>query len=238
MACYLSAEFLIGPQLGNNLINLGIEDAARAGAVAARARTSTSCSRSRRSRGSATAASAGSPPAISIRWRRSSSRRIGYGIRYEFGIFDQEIRDGWQVEKTDNWLRYGNPWEIAKPDGQLPASAWAATPSTTVDDAGSDRVRWVPRRIVKGVAYDTPISGYRRQHVQHAAAVERRGRRVVRLRRLQPRRLLRRGRREGHLREPDQGALPERRARGRASACAWSSSTSSSRARCRTCCAS
>ena len=45
---------------------------------------------------------------------------IGYGIRYEFGIFDQEIRDGWQVEKTDNWLRNGNPWEIAKPDVELP----------------------------------------------------------------------------------------------------------------------
>ena len=41
---------------------------------------------------------------------------IGYGIRYEFGIFDQEIHDGWQVEKTDNWLVNGNPWEIAKPD--------------------------------------------------------------------------------------------------------------------------
>ena len=45
---------------------------------------------------------------------------IGYGIRYEFGIFDQEIHDGWQVEKTDNWLRHGNPWEIAKPDVALP----------------------------------------------------------------------------------------------------------------------
>ena len=41
---------------------------------------------------------------------------IGYGIRYEFGIFDQEIRDGWQVEVTDKWLRFGNPWEIARPE--------------------------------------------------------------------------------------------------------------------------
>ncbi|MCB0944045.1 MAG: glycogen/starch/alpha-glucan phosphorylase, partial [Mycobacterium sp.] len=41
---------------------------------------------------------------------------IGYGIRYEFGIFDQEIHEGWQVEKTDNWLVRGNPWEIDKPD--------------------------------------------------------------------------------------------------------------------------
>ncbi len=41
---------------------------------------------------------------------------LGYGIRYEFGIFQQEIVDGWQVEKTDKWLRYGNPWEIARPE--------------------------------------------------------------------------------------------------------------------------
>ncbi len=41
---------------------------------------------------------------------------VGYGIRYEFGIFNQEIRDGWQVEKTDKWLRLGNPWEIARPE--------------------------------------------------------------------------------------------------------------------------
>jgi starch phosphorylase len=41
---------------------------------------------------------------------------MGYGIRYEFGIFDQEIRDGWQVEITDKWLQFGNPWEIARPD--------------------------------------------------------------------------------------------------------------------------
>ena len=45
---------------------------------------------------------------------------LGYGIRYEFGIFDQEIRDGWQVEITDKWLRYGNPWEIARPEWAVP----------------------------------------------------------------------------------------------------------------------
>ena len=44
---------------------------------------------------------------------------IGYGIRYEFGIFDQEIRDGWQVEDTDKWLRLGNPWEWHRPEIKL-----------------------------------------------------------------------------------------------------------------------
>ena len=82
---------------------------------------------------------------------------IGYGIRYEFGIFDQEIRDGWQVEKTDNWLTDGNPWEIASPD--VNTVNWAATPSVT-RRRRHDRVRWIPERVLKGVAYDTPIQGY------------------------------------------------------------------------------
>ena len=112
VVAYLSAEFLTGPHLGNSLINLGIWDAARAGGVQGRARTSPTCSSRKRSPASATAASAGSPPATWTRWRRSNVPAIGYGIRYEFGIFDQAIRDGWQVELTDKWLRFGNPWEI------------------------------------------------------------------------------------------------------------------------------
>ena len=84
---------------------------------------------------------------------------IGYGIRYEFGIFDQEIHDGWQVEKTDNWLVNGNPWEIPKPDVNYLVK-WGGHAEHYTDDAGDDRVRWVPGRVIKGVAYDTPIQGY------------------------------------------------------------------------------
>jgi starch phosphorylase len=84
---------------------------------------------------------------------------IGYGIRYEFGIFDQEIHDGWQVEKTDNWLANGNPWEIAKPDVNY-LVRWGGYSEHYTDDKGRDRVRWVPGRLLKGVAYDTPIQGY------------------------------------------------------------------------------
>ena len=84
---------------------------------------------------------------------------IGYGIRYEFGIFDQEIHDGWQVEQTDNWLDNGNPWEIAKPDVNYLVK-WGGYAEHYTDDAGHDRVRWVPGRLLKGVAYDTPIQGY------------------------------------------------------------------------------
>ena len=114
--CYLSAEFLMGPHLGNNLINLGIYETARGHGQRPRARPRRACSRRSRSPGWATAASAGSRRASSIRWPHSRCRRSAYGIRYEFGIFQQEIVDGWQVEKTDKWLQLGNPWELARPE--------------------------------------------------------------------------------------------------------------------------
>ncbi|HMM36952.1 MAG TPA: glycogen/starch/alpha-glucan phosphorylase, partial [Thermoanaerobaculia bacterium] len=85
---------------------------------------------------------------------------IGYGIRYEFGIFDQEIRDGWQVEKTDKWLQFGNPWEVPRPEIAFEVKLGGRTEAFT-DEAGRYRVRWVPAQVVKGVAYDTPIPGYR-----------------------------------------------------------------------------
>lgn len=85
---------------------------------------------------------------------------IGYGIRYEFGIFDQEIHDGWQVEKTDNWLADGNPWEIAKPELNYQVG-WGGRTESYTDGRGRYRVRWIPQRAAKGVYYGTPIQGYR-----------------------------------------------------------------------------
>src|SRR6185295_1101244 len=84
---------------------------------------------------------------------------VGYGIRYEFGIFDQEIRDGWQVEVTDKWLYPGNPWEIHRPEISFEVSLGGHT-ETRSDENGNYRVEWVPHRVVKGVAYDTPVVGY------------------------------------------------------------------------------
>lgn len=85
---------------------------------------------------------------------------IGYGIRYEFGIFDQEIRDGWQVEITDKWLRYGNPWEIARTEAAVEVGLGGRTESYS-GEQGRYRVRWIPDRVVRGVPYDTPILGYK-----------------------------------------------------------------------------
>ena len=84
---------------------------------------------------------------------------IGYGIRYEFGIFDQTIRDGWQVELTDKWLRFGNPWEIVRSEVTFDVKFGGRTEHYH-DEQGRYRVRWVPEKVVKGVAYDTPVPGY------------------------------------------------------------------------------
>jgi starch phosphorylase len=85
---------------------------------------------------------------------------IGYGIRYEFGIFDQQLQDGWQIERTDHWLQLGNPWEIARPETTFEVKLGGHTEQYT-DDDGRRRIRWIPERIVKGMAYDTPITGFR-----------------------------------------------------------------------------
>ncbi len=85
---------------------------------------------------------------------------IGYGIRYEFGIFDQEIRDGCQVEVTDKWLQKGNPWEIVRPGCRL-LCQFRRTSEIGDGCEGRERVRWIPEHRVKGVACDTPVLGYR-----------------------------------------------------------------------------
>jgi starch phosphorylase len=84
----------------------------------------------------------------------------GYGIRYEFGIFDQEIRDGWQVERPEEWLKFGTPWEIPRPEYSVPVQLYGRT-ETVTDDRGRVRVRWVDSRRVMGMPYDVPIAGFR-----------------------------------------------------------------------------
>jgi starch phosphorylase len=158
VTCYLSAEFLMGPQLGSNLLNLGIEDAARE-ALASLGQDLDAVLECEEEPGLGNGG-LGRLAACYLDSLATLERpAIGYGIRYEFGIFDQEIHDGWQVEKTDNWLANGNPWEIAKPDVNYPVK-WGGYAEHYIDDAGHDRVRWVPGRVLKGVAYDTPIQGY------------------------------------------------------------------------------
>nr|XP_055035983.1 glycogen phosphorylase, muscle form [Misgurnus anguillicaudatus] len=79
----------------------------------------------------------------------------GYGIRYEFGIFNQKIDNGWQVEEADDWLRYGNPWEKARPEYMRPVHFYGRT------EHHPDGVRWVDTQVVLALPYDVPVPGYR-----------------------------------------------------------------------------
>ena len=84
---------------------------------------------------------------------------FGHGIRYKFGLFDQRIVDGRQVEEADDWLRYVNPWEVERADDATLVHFHGRTESYT-DDKGASRVRWVDTAPVLGVPYDTPVLGY------------------------------------------------------------------------------
>ncbi len=157
--CYLSAEFLLGPHLGNNMLNLGVTEAVEE-AVRDLGLDLDELLDAEEEPGLGN----GGLGRLAACFMESLSTleipAIGYGIRYEFGIFDQTIRDGWQVEITDKWLHLGNPWEVARPEIRFEVGFGGHTEAWT-DDQGRYRVRWYPARRVRGVAYDTPILGYR-----------------------------------------------------------------------------
>jgi glycogen phosphorylase len=156
---YLSAEFLMGPHLGNNMICLGILDQVREAAAQLGLDLDEILAHEEEpglgngGLGRLAACYLDSLATLDV-------PAIGYGIRYEFGIFDQQIRDGWQVEVTDKWLGPGNPWEMPRPEYAYPISFGGHTEPYR-DEQGLQRVRWVPHRVVRGVAYDTPVTGYK-----------------------------------------------------------------------------
>ena len=162
VACYLSAEFLIGPQLGNNLVNLGIEQNARE-AMRALGQDLDALLELEEEPGLGNGGLGRLAACYLDSLATLGMPAIGYGIRYEFGIFDQEIRDGWQVEATDKWLQNGNAWEIVRPEVSWYVNFGGHTESYT-DERGRYRVRWVPSNRVKGVPTDIPVLGY---HVNH-----------------------------------------------------------------------
>ena len=158
VACYLSAEFLLGPHLGNNLLNLHLEEQARV-ALADLGQDLDTVLACEEEPGLGNGG-LGRLAACYLDSLATLERpAIGYGIRYEFGIFDQEISDGWQVEKTDNWLASVNPWEIVKPELNYRVG-WGGHTEHYRDGVGTQRVRWIPGRVVKGVYYGTAIQGY------------------------------------------------------------------------------
>jgi glycogen phosphorylase len=156
---YLSAEFLPGRHLANNLLNLGIMEVTCKALDELGYKLDEILAQEEEpglgNGGLGRLASCYMDSLASV-----EVPAVGYGIRYEFGIFDQAIRDGWQYEITDKWLRNGNPWEIARPEISY-AIKFGGRTETFTDEQSRFRVRWIPDTEVKGVAYDTPVLGYR-----------------------------------------------------------------------------
>jgi len=159
MVCYLSAEFLLGPQLIQNLINLNLYDEFRQ-AIELLGLPFLEIVDQEEEPGLGN----GGLGRLAACFLESMSTleipAIGYGLRYEFGIFDQEIHDGWQREVTDKWLRLGNPWEVAVPEISYPVQFGGRT-ETYHDADGRYRVRWLPARVVNGTPFDIAGIGYR-----------------------------------------------------------------------------
>jgi len=156
---YFSAEFLMGPHLGNNLINLGIYDQVRQ-AITELGLDFEKLLAEEDEPGLGNGGLGRLAACFIDSMATLEIPSLGYGIRYEFGIFHQEIVDGWQMERTDKWLRFGNPWEILRPEWAVDVRLGGHTEQYH-DEQSRLRIRWVPNKVVVGVPYDTPILGYR-----------------------------------------------------------------------------
>ncbi|HTW75130.1 MAG TPA: glycogen/starch/alpha-glucan phosphorylase [Steroidobacteraceae bacterium] len=157
--CYLSAEFLIGPHLANNLLCLGIHDVVRR-AVGELGLVLDELLLEEDEPGLGNGGLGRLAACFIDSLATLQVPTLGYGIRYEHGIFRQRIIAGCQVEKTDKWLRYGNPWEIVRPEWAVEVKFGGHTERYS-DERGRPGVRWLPARTVMAVPYDTPILGYR-----------------------------------------------------------------------------
>ncbi|MFH1567829.1 MAG: glycogen/starch/alpha-glucan phosphorylase [Gemmatimonadota bacterium] len=155
---YLSLEFLMGRALANSLINLNLYDEAEAAMADLGCSLADLCEEEDEpglgngGLGRLAACFLDSMATLEL-------PAYGYGIHYEYGIFFQKIFDGFQVEAPDNWLRYGNPWEIPRPEYLYPVHFYGRV-HEYVDGAGQLRHEWLDTQQVMAMAYDTPIPGY------------------------------------------------------------------------------
>jgi starch phosphorylase len=155
---YLSLEFLIGRTLTNSLLNLGFMDECRK----AMHEIGLEYDVIREVENDAALGNGGLGRLAACFLDSIATLRLpgyGYGIRYEYGMFRQGVENGWQVEHPDNWLRYGNPWEFARPEVLFPVKFYGHVVQYC-DAHGCNRYHWVDTEDVMAMAYDTPIPGY------------------------------------------------------------------------------
>jgi starch phosphorylase len=154
---YLSLEFLMGRALGNNLMNLGLVQPMRE-ALSGLGIELSDLLEQEVDAGLGNGGLGRLAACFLDSMATMSLPAYGYGIRYEFGIFEQDIRNGYQVELPEEWLRYGNPWELERPEYQVPVRYFGRTEKRQVN--GKLKSFWVDTRNVLGMPYDTPIAGY------------------------------------------------------------------------------
>ena len=160
---YLSLEFLIGRTLGNTMINLGIENECTKAMEGLGHRMESV----REAEWDAGLGNGGLGRLAACFLDSMATLGIpayGYGIRYEYGIFSQRVKDGYQVESPDNWLRYGTPWEIIRPNHLYPVQFYGRV-NQYIDSNGNLKNEWVDTEDIMAMACDTPIPGYRNDNV-------------------------------------------------------------------------
>ena len=154
---YLSLEFLIGRLLGNNVINLKADQLCRDALKDYGINWNdlrdfeTDAGLGNGGLGRLAACYLDSMSTLDL-------AGMGYGLRYDFGIFRQKIVDGQQVEEPDQWLKNGYPWEMARPEYSQNVNFGGHVECATID--GRQQWRWVPTETVEGIPYDLPIVGY------------------------------------------------------------------------------
>ncbi|MFC2971942.1 glycogen/starch/alpha-glucan phosphorylase [Azotobacter bryophylli] len=160
---YLSLEYLIGRLLFASLSNLGMLDLARA----ALAELDVDLERIRTLEPDAALGNGGLGRLAACFMESMSSLglvAIGYGIRYDYGLFRQTVVDGWQQEQTETWLEFGNPWEFERPEVSYQIS-FGGSVSCATGEQGAQCHVWHPAETMRSIAYDTPVVGWRRASV-------------------------------------------------------------------------
>ena len=152
---YLSMEFLLGRALANNISNLQLDRRRNSSPNITTLIRSRSSSKNRTPVW-ATAAWAGWRRVSSIRWRRFGIAGMGYGLRYDYGIFRQSLRNGWQAEQPDHWLARPDPWEVARPNEAVEVKL---NVSFEIRDGALRVVEGRPSTLI-GIPYDRPVVGY------------------------------------------------------------------------------
>ena len=161
--CYLSAEYLLGRQLDNSILASDLDTIVEEGL--GQLGISLSTLRAQEIEPGLGNGGLGRLAACFIDSLATMSVPcVGYGIRYEYGIFRQTFVDGWQVENSDPWLQLGNPWEFPHPENAVTVQFGGYTETVTEDD-GAERTRWVGDWDVLGVPYNYMVPGYRNGRV-------------------------------------------------------------------------